>query len=120
MLIAIPKEGQQVCPHFGHCEQFAIYDTSSDQYKVIDNPGHVPGALPGFLQKQGVNLVIAGGMGQRAQELFAAQNIKVIVGINGPIEEAVEKFKQGELVSSGAVCTEHEHAGDCHGGCHDN
>ncbi|MBC7076006.1 MAG: NifB/NifX family molybdenum-iron cluster-binding protein [Syntrophomonadaceae bacterium] len=114
MLVAVAKEGNMVCSHFGHCEEFALYDTDSGQYRFIDNPGHVPGFLPGFLKQHGVQVVIAGGMGGRAQELFAEKGIQTIVGVSGTIGDVLEKFKKGELVSTGEVCSRHEHAGGCH------
>lgn len=114
MLVAVAQEGTMVCPHFGHCEQFMLYDTENKSSKAVANPGHEPGFLPGFLKQQGVNVVIAGGMGGRAQDLFAAQGIQVLVGITGTVEEALRKFEKGELVSSGAVCSEHAHEGNCH------
>lgn len=114
MLIAIPSEGNMVCPHFGHCEEFALYDTTSKSLRSVPSPGHQPGFLPGFLKEQGAELVIAGGMGGRAQELFAAQGIQLIVGVAGRVEEVISLYEKGELKSSGAVCSEHAHAGDCH------
>ncbi len=114
MLIAIPKEGNMVCPHFGHCEQFALYDSETKQWNYLDNPGHVPGVSPGFSKQHGVQVVLAGGMGARAQELFADQGIQIIVGVNGPVEDVVKRFLNNELVSTGEVCSEHAHAGRCH------
>ena len=114
MLIAIPKEGNVVCPHFGHCEEFTLYDTNSKVMKSVANPGHQPGFLPGFLKELDAELVIAGGMGGRAQELFAQQGIELIVGVSGVIEDVIARFEKGELVSSGAVCSEHAHSGDFH------
>lgn len=114
MLVAIPIEGNMVCPHFGHCETFAFYDTVSKSLNSIPNPGHEPGFLPGFLKEKGAELVIAGGMGGRAQDLFAAQGIQLIVGISGKVEDVIAQYEKDELKSSGAVCSEHEHAGDCH------
>lgn len=114
MLIAIPKEGSMVCPHFGHCEQFALYNSATKQWNLLDNPGHVPGVLPGFLKQHGVQVVLAGGMGARAQELFAAEGIQVVVGVNGKLDDAVALFLDDKLVSTGEVCSEHSHAGDCH------
>lgn len=114
MLIAIPKEGNVVCPHFGHCEEFTLYDTNTKTLKSVPNPGHQPGVLPGFLKKLGAELIIAGGMGAKAQELFAQQGIEIIVGTSGSIEDVIARFEKGELVSSGEVCSEHAHAGQCH------
>lgn len=115
MLIAIPGEGNMVCPHFGHCEEFVLYDTSRKTLKTIPNLGHVPGALPGFLKKQGADMVIAGGMGERAQDLFKAEGIELMVGVSGTLKEVINSYEKGELKSSGAVCSEHQHAGECHG-----
>lgn len=114
MLIAIPCEGNMICPHFGHCEEFVMYDTSTKSFNSVKNPGHQPGFLPGFLKELGAELVIAGGMGGRAQELFAAQGIQLIVGVSGNVKDAVALYEKGELKSTGAVCSEHAHAGDCH------
>ncbi len=114
MLVAIPTEGNMVCPHFGHCEEFTMYDTNTRVLSSLANPGHQPGFLPGFLKQQGAELVIAGGMGGRAQELFAEHGIQLIVGVAGSIQDVIARFEKGELKSTGAVCSEHAHAGDCH------
>lgn len=114
MLIAIPTEMNMVCPHFGHCEVFTFYDTASKERKSVPNPGHQPGFLPVFLKQQGAQLVIAGGMGGRAQDLFAEQGIDLIVGVSGRIEDVITLYEKGELKSTGEICSEHTHAGDCH------
>lgn len=114
MLIAIPTEANMVCPHFGHCEVFTLYDSTSKELRSIPNPGHQPGFLPGFLRAQGVDLVIAGGMGGRAQDLFAEQGIALIVGVAGKIEDVISQYEKKELKSTGEVCHEHSHAEDCH------
>lgn len=81
--IAIPLVNGRLCEHFGHCQQFAIVDVENNAIigeNLITPPPHEPGLLPGWLAERGVTEVIAGGMGQRALGLFAAQNIKVSVG----------------------------------------
>ncbi|MGB2629852.1 MAG: NifB/NifX family molybdenum-iron cluster-binding protein, partial [Candidatus Omnitrophota bacterium] len=72
--------------------------------EVIDNPGHHPGFLPEFLSKSGVDYIVAGGMGQRAQMLFAEKNIKTIMGISGTIEEIIEKIQKGTLKGGESLC----------------
>jgi predicted Fe-Mo cluster-binding NifX family protein len=114
MKIALATEGNSICGHFGHCERFALYDTESKEWNYVANPGHQPGYLPEYLSGLNVDLVIAGGMGARAQELFTDRNIPVIVGIQGNLKEVIKQYEQGKLVSSGVVCQEHMHAGDCH------
>ena len=84
-VIAIPIASGRLCMHFGHCEQFALLDVDTEKKKTlnsrqIDPPPHEPGLLPRWLHEQGVSLVIAGGMGGRAQAIFAEQGIEVIVG----------------------------------------
>jgi len=118
MRIAIPTEGGQVAGHFGHCPQFTIVDIMEGTVKgkdLIDNPGHQPGFLPKFLAEKGVKCIIAGGMGASALDLFASYGVQVITGARGPIEKIIEVYLQGNLVSSGEVCCEHQHAGSCGG-----
>ncbi|HBG23009.1 MAG TPA: dinitrogenase iron-molybdenum cofactor, partial [Peptococcaceae bacterium] len=92
MKVAVPSEGSNICTHFGHCESFTIAEVEDGKVlnkKVLDAPPHEPGLLPRLLAGEGVNVVIAGGMGSRAQDLFAQQNIKVISGASGPIDDAL-------------------------------
>lgn len=116
MKIAIASEGKYVSGHFGHCEGFTIYEV--EDKKVLNknftpNPGHRPGFLPVFLKDQGANVIIAGGMGATAQDLFNENGIEVVVGAQGICDDVVEKYLIGELKSTGSVCTEHEHEGHC-------
>ncbi|WP_129599719.1 NifB/NifX family molybdenum-iron cluster-binding protein [Anaerophilus nitritogenes] len=116
MKIAIAKEGNFVSGHFGHCEGFEVFDVENKEIKeskFIENPGHRPGFLPVFLAEKGVNVIIAGGMGATAQDLFKENKIEVIVGVEGTLEDAINAYINGKLQSTGSVCTEHEHAGEC-------
>ena len=73
MKIAIPMEQGGLCPHFGHCQAFAIYTVEDGKIvkeETVDPPAHEPGSHPAFLHKLGCNVVIAGGMGVKAQELM--------------------------------------------------
>ncbi len=83
--IAIPVTQGVLSSHFGHCEVFALFDVDCETGKVVTTetitpPPHEPGLLPGWLKEKGANVIIAGGMGSRAQGLFADQGIEVIVG----------------------------------------
>ncbi|HUX94847.1 MAG TPA: NifB/NifX family molybdenum-iron cluster-binding protein [Bacteroidales bacterium] len=81
--IAIPLENGILCSHFGHCQQFALIDaedTNISGVEMLTPPPHEPGLLPAWLAERGVTDVIAGGMGQRAINLFNQQNINVFVG----------------------------------------
>ena len=74
-----------MCQHFGHCEQFALFDVDADNKTILKTtmvvpPPHEPGLLPTWLQEQGADVIIAGGMGSRAQELFLGKGIHVVTG----------------------------------------
>jgi predicted Fe-Mo cluster-binding NifX family protein len=85
MRIAIPLAEGKLAMHFGHCGQFALLDVDPVTFKILEKelvaaPPHEPGLLPRWLKEKGAEMVIAGGMGQRAQTLFAEQGLKVVVG----------------------------------------
>ncbi len=110
MKIAIPVANGNLCMHFGHCETFEILTVDSDKKTVLSSesktpPPHEPGVLPKWLGEQNVNVILAGGMGQRAQDLFAAQGIDVVVGIS--VAEPgvlVSAYLAGALQSGVNVC----------------
>ncbi|HOU09698.1 MAG TPA: NifB/NifX family molybdenum-iron cluster-binding protein [Clostridiales bacterium] len=116
MKIAVASEGSMVTGHFGHCENFNIFETQDGKIVAeasIPNPGHRPGFLPNFLHELGVNVIIAGGMGGGAVEIFNEKGIEVILGASGKAADAVSLYLQGKLVSTGSVCHEHQHHGEC-------
>lgn len=116
MKIAVASEGKMVTEHFGHCEAFTIFNCKdNDIIKIesIANPGHKPGFLPNFLNDLGVNVIISGGMGGGAIDIFNEKNIEVIIGASGEAEVAVKKYLKGELKSTGSVCHEHQHSHEC-------
>ena len=107
MKVAISTEGDYVSAHFGRCSQYTMVEVEEGKVlirEVIENPGHQPGFLPGFLAERGVTCVITGGMGPRAQSLFAQQGIETVVGVSGRIEEVIEKFLKGELEGEENPC----------------
>ena len=108
MKIAIPIEGDLVSAHFGHCENFVIYEIENKTIlnkEIVKNPEHQPGFLPGFLKENGADVIIAGGMRQRAKDLFAEKNIEVMVGVTGKIDFVINSYIQGELKSTESFCT---------------
>jgi predicted Fe-Mo cluster-binding NifX family protein len=112
MKIAMPVAGEQLCTHFGHCESFQFFDADPGtkevkKLEIMTAPPHEPGLLPKVLGDQGVSIVIAGGMGARAQELFNQRGIKVIVGANpsvGSPEEIVKAYLSGVLSTGQNPC----------------
>ena len=116
MKIEVASENGMVTEHFGHCESFMIFDTEKNQIiksETIPNPGHKPGFLPNFLNDKGVKVIISGGMGSGAIDIFNEKGIEVIVGASGDAKAAVEQYLQGMLQSTGSVCHEHQHHGEC-------
>ena len=110
MKIAIPLANGKLCMHFGHCEFFALVDVDREAGKIMGRedivpPPHEPGLLPPWLAERGANMIIAGGMGQRAQELFARSGISVIVGAPAESPESlVGEYLAGTLTTGENAC----------------
>jgi len=110
MKIAIPLVQGQLSQHFGHCSEFAILEVDDQNKKILNKsilqpPAHEPGVLPRWLQEQGANVIIAGGMGQRAQQLFAQNGIMVVVGAtSGTPEELALDFLNHTLETGANLC----------------
>ncbi len=111
MIVAVASEGKKVTEHFGHCETFHLFEAENNEIvKTVSmpNPGHRPGFLPKYLNDLGVNVIISGGMGQGAIEIFDEKGIEVVTGAKGDAKEAAEAFLKGKLKSTGSVCHEHQ------------
>ncbi len=110
MRIAIPTAQGRLCMHFGHCEQFTLIDADDATHAVshieqVTPPPHEPGLLPRWLAERGVTVVIAGGMGQRAQQLFQQRGIHVVTGASSSDPEAAaQAWLAGTLVTGANVC----------------
>lgn len=110
MRIAIPIADGKLAMHFGHCEQFAIIDVNPATKQImkedfLEAPEHQPGLLPKWLKEKGANIILAGGMGSRAQNLFAQNEIQVVIGV--PCEtpkKLVEAYLDGTLKSGENIC----------------
>jgi len=109
MRFAVPTFNGKMCAHFGHCQAFALVDVDekgeirSETY--FDAPPHTPGLLPKVLKEKGVDVVIAQGMGVRAQEFFREMGIKVVTGAIGedPVQ-VVKEYIAGLLKIGENVC----------------
>lgn len=110
MRFAIPVTEGKVAAHFGHCSHFALFDVDEAtkavaKREVIPSPGHQPGFLPAWLAEEGVSVVIASGMGPRAQGIFRENRIEVVVGVLGDdSEKAVLDYIKGELATGDNIC----------------
>ena len=110
MKYAVPVSGGVVSAHFGHCEQFALIDVDEAKKQIlkkelVNSPGHEPGLLPKWLHDQGADIVIAAGMGERAQQLLEEKGIEVIIGapMDSP-ESLTNQYLSGTLVTGANVC----------------
>ncbi len=108
MKIAIPVANGVLDQHFGHCKNFAIIevqDKTLTSRNDVDAPPHEPGLLPRWLGERDVNMIISGGMGQKAKQLFAQQSIDVIVGAPAEQPEVlVQAYLDGDLQSGTNAC----------------
>ncbi len=110
MRYALPISNGKVSPHFGHCEHFALIDVDEAARKIVKKelvtpPDHQPGVFPAWLAEEGANIIIAGGMGIRAQNLFSENRIEVIVGAVGDDpEKLVQAHLDGTLATGDNVC----------------
>ncbi len=113
MKYALPVTGGKLSPHFGHCEQFAFFDVDEQKKEIIGqelitSPEHQPGLLPVWLAERGAAVVIAGGMGPRAVELFQQHGISVVLGaVASDPENAVLSYLSGNLDTTANIC-DHE------------
>ncbi len=111
MKIVLPTDGKNIAQHFGHCPSFTFFDVENgtiSNEETVSNPGHKPGFLPNFLADKGATIIIAGGMGGGAVDIFNERNIKVVMGATGDAKTAVQSYLDGNLKSTGSICHEHD------------
>ena len=107
--IAVPvNEALELDAHFGHCKYFMFLTVEDNKITAEDKqvpPPHEPGILPGWVAKQGATDVIAGGMGQRAIQLFNDNGVNVFVGAPKKIaKELVMDFVNKNLTLTANYC----------------
>lgn len=108
MKFAIPLAEGKLTAHFGHCREFALVQVEDNRItgkEILIPPPHEPGVLPRWLQSLGTDVIIAGGMGHRALDLFGQNGIKVVTGAP-PIapEKLVEQYLNNSLETGANVC----------------
>ncbi len=110
MKIAVPLAEGKLAMHFGHCERFELVEVDPQTRTILGStfltpPPHEPGVLPRWLHEQGAEVILAGGMGQRAQDLFVQNGIKVMVGAPARTpRELVTEYLEGTLRSEANLC----------------
>lgn len=123
MRLAIATENGAVAAHFGRCASYTLVDIEEGHEvsrSIVANPGHEPGRIPAFLHEHGVDVIIAGGMGQRAQELFDSMGIEQVIGAQGSVDAIVSDCIDGTLEGGESLCSHGESKGDGRHGGHDH
>jgi predicted Fe-Mo cluster-binding NifX family protein len=93
----------KIFDHFGHTPYFTIVDINNNLIKrtiIVGNPfveNHQPGQVPSFLAEKDVNLIIAGGMGEKAKQSFKSKGMDVVTGASGSVGDVIDLFLNGEL-----------------------
>lgn len=109
-IVAVPVADGRLCAHFGHCQLFMFYEVDRAARRIeasrrLQPPPHEPGLLPRWLRDERAQIVIAGGMGQRARDIFDQHGIEVILG--APSDEphrVVQAYLNGELALQENPC----------------
>ena len=120
MKIAVAYENGQIFQHFGHTEQFKLYEVENDKIvrtEVVDTNGSGHGALAGFLMQNGADVLICGGIGGGAQNALAEAGIRIYGGVSGEADAAVHALLSDALNYNPNVrCShhDHEHGADGH------
>ncbi len=112
MKIAVTYENGQVFQHFGHCEQFKLYDAADGAVtssQVVSAVGSGHGALAGFLQSHGVDALICGGIGAGARTALAEAGIQLYPGVSGGADESVAALLKGTLSYDPDTQCDHHH-----------
>lgn len=118
MKIAVTYKNGEIFQHFGHTEQFKVYDVQNSaivKAEVIDTNGSGHGALAGLLSDLGVDILICGGIGGGAQMALMQAGIKLFGGVSGNADDAVAACIAGTLsYDPNAKCDHHDHHGQEH------
>ena len=118
MKLAVTYENGQVFQHFGHTEQFKIYEVENGKVvsaQVVDTNGSGHGALAGFLAAHGVEALICGGIGGGARNALAQAGIQLFPGASGDADSQVNALLAGSLnYNPDTVCAHHHDHGEGH------
>ena len=109
MKLAIMLYGTRVSPRFGYSQGVMLVEVSGYQEirrKTLETVDYYPEQIPAVLSKEGVEVVISGGMNKHFQDLFRSQGIQVIWGIIGEANDALTAFRDGQLTPGMGCCPE--------------
>ncbi|MFZ2500132.1 NifB/NifX family molybdenum-iron cluster-binding protein [Methanosarcina sp.] len=124
MKVSIPTRDENgmngiVEQHFGKAPTYTIIDTETEEVTIIANDSEHTGGVglpPEYLHKNGVDIMLCGGLGVKAVRMFESYGIKVFVGAGSTVRDTFEAWKAGKLqkATTENSCTEHEHEGHHH------
>ena len=118
MRVAVTYENGDIFQHFGHTEQFKVYDIQDGKIlssELVDTNGSGHGALAGVLSALKVDALICGGIGGGAQMALAEAGIRLFGGVSGSADAAAQALAEGKLNFNPAVrCDHHDHHGEGH------
>lgn len=110
MKVAVPVSEGLLSPHFGHCQVFTVFAIDPDNQQILESetltpPPHEPGLFPKWLGEMGVDLVLAGGLGPKAQSLLSEQGIDAIAGCPAlEPKTVVQQYLSGSLSTGKNAC----------------
>lgn len=112
MIVAVPYLQGEVNAHFGSTQAFLVAETADGKVErtslyEVQGMQHNHSGIAGFLKEQGVEVILAGGMGAPMQQALKMQGFKLFCGVHGPAVEAVEAFLRGDIVQSESTCGHH-------------
>lgn len=112
--IAIATNNNKVASHFGRCPEYTFVDIEDNEIKNknrVENPGHKPGYIPKFLIENDVSCIVSGGMGRKAKQIFDENNVEVVVGASGDVDNVIKKYIKDNLETGSNIC-DHGHSGE--------
>lgn len=120
MIIAVPTRGNEVDNHFGHCEEYTVFNI--DENKKIVSSEMLPSPqgcgcksnIAAILKEKGVSIMLAGNMGNGALNVLNSHGIDVYRGCSGNVNQLAQAFLLGEIDDSGEGCHQHEVPGKDH------
>ena len=118
MKIALPSKENRIDNHFGHCEYFTVFTVNDNKEIISEEKVDSPTGcgcksdIAQTLSLMGVNVMLAGNMGEGAVNVLGSHGIKVFRGCSGEIKTVIQNYLDGKLIDSGIMCLEHPH--ECH------
>lgn len=121
MKLAIPTRNNVVDDHFGHCEYYTLFTIDDNRQIVCTEIQASPEGcgcksnIAAVLEDKGIELMLAGNMGDGAKNTLETHHIRVIRGCSGPVVQVVNDWLQGKITDSGDSCCHHDEHHECSG-----